>query len=453
MEISIILAVDNQYGIGKDGTIPWYIPDDLERFRNKTNGHVMVMGYKTYQSLKRPLPNRIHLVLSSQIHQDIEEKRVFFFRDWESLLKRSLEYSLLHKIFFIGGSSIIEKGLTLHCTKIYLTRVYQSYSCDTNVSFLEPYLSNYELKKDSKRNEYIYIPYQYQTYTHKIHPEYSYLRLLNELYHHGEERMTRNGITLSQFGRRLTYDISTSFPLLTTKRVYWKAIVEELIWFLNGRTNAKELDAKGVKIWNGNSSQDVLQKLGLPYEEGDCGSIYGFIWRHWGAEYKDCHTDYTNQGYDQIENVIHLLRHDKHSRRILFSGWDPLAIQKGVLPPCHVLYQFYVDEHDGLHCQMYQRSCDIFLGCPFNIASTALLTYLLGHYTNLKPKTITVVFGDVHIYDAHRKVVLEQLIRTPYDFCQLEFKDMPERLENVGLSNCVLNNYNSHSSLQAPMIV
>lgn len=174
------------------------------------------------------------------------------------------------------------------------------------------------------------------------------------------------------------------FPLLTTKRVFWRAVVEELLWFIKGSTNSKELTDKDVHIWDENGSRTFLDSCGFTdREEGDLGPVYGFQWRHFGAKYKDMHTDYTGQGIDQLKEVIHKIKHSPDDRRIIMSAWNPVDIPKMALPPCHTFVQFYVNNGE-LSTQLYQRSADMGLGVPFNIASYSLLIYMIAHVTGLK---------------------------------------------------------------------
>lgn len=199
------------------------------------------------------------------------------------------------------------------------------------------------------------------------------------------------------------------FPLLTTKRVFWRAVLEELLWFIKGSTDAKELQAKNVRIWDGNSSRDFLDKNGfLDREEGDLGPIYGFQWRHYGAEYKKCSDDYTGQGIDQLNNVINTIRTNPSDRRIIMNAWNVIDLPKMALPPCHCFVQFYVADGE-LSCQLYQRAADMGLGIPFNIASYALLTCMIAHVTNLKPGDFVHTLGDTHIYLNHIEPLEEQV--------------------------------------------
>lgn len=182
----------------------------------------------------------------------------------------------------------------------------------------------------------------------------------------------------------MRYSLKESLPLLTTKRVFWRAVVEELLWFIRGSTNALELKEKNVNIWDANSTREYLDSIGLSDRvEGDLGPVYGFQWRHYGAEYKDMYTDYTGKGIDQLKNIIETLKTNPNDRRIIMCSWNPIDLPKMALPPCHCLVQFYVANGE-LSCMLYQRSADMGLGVPFNIASYALLTNMIAHITGLK---------------------------------------------------------------------
>ena len=226
---------------------------------------------------------------------------------------------------------------------------------------------------------------------------------------------------------------------------------------MRGDTDAKLLDEKKVKIWNDNSSRVFLDKVGLSHlEEGDCGANYSFQWRHFGQDYKDCDTEYEKKtSADQINNIIRLLQTDKHSRRIFMSAWNPCDLNKTVLPPCHVSAQFYVDENDGLSCHMYQRSCDVFLGLPFNIFSYTVLTYILATKCDLTPKSLHISLGDTHVYTNHVLQMKEQLSRAPLCnpklFVSHEIKT--KEIEDISIDDFELVGYHPHSSIKAKMAV
>ena len=235
------------------------------------------------------------------------------------------------------------------------------------------------------------------------HDEYEYIRLVKNVINRGRPKSDRTGTgTLSLFGAQSRYSLHDSIiPLLTTKRVFWRGVVEELLWFISGSTDAKKLSAKGVKIWDANGSRAFLDNLGFTErEEGDLGPVYGFQWRHFGAEYVDKDTDYTGQGVDQLQDVIRRIKINPNDRRLIVSAWNSPDLARMALPPCHCLFQFYVNDGE-LSCQLYQRSADIGLGVPFNIASYALLTCMVAHVCGLKTGDFVHTIGDAHVYLNH----------------------------------------------------
>jgi thymidylate synthase len=283
--------------------------------------------------------------------------------------------------------------------------------------------------------------------------EEGYLLGLKEILEKGTLRKTRNSNTISLFGLKLDFDISESFPLLTTKKVYWKGVVEELLWFIKGDTNSKHLEEKKVNIWKGNSSREFLDSMSLnDYDEGECGPIYGYQWRHFNAPYEGCNADYTGKGVDQLKNCIDLIMNDPTSRRIFMSAWNPEQLDQMCLPPCHVSYQFYVSNNDELSCILYQRYGDMFLGVPFNIASVSLLVYIIAHITNKKPSKISLVIGDAHIYEDHIEQVKIQLNRVPYKFPKLKIKENKD-INEYTYDDFEVIDYENHPTIFAKMIV
>lgn len=291
------------------------------------------------------------------------------------------------------------------------------------------------------------------------HPEYQYLDLLEDIQTNGELRSDRTGVgTKSLFGKRMEFDLRAGFPLLTTKKMWFDAIKKELIFFLSGKTNSKILEAQGINIWRDNTTTKYLADHNLPWVEGDMGPEYGFQWRHAGAKYKGCDVDYTGQGLDQIQNLIVSLINDPFSRRHIISAWDVVNINLMALPPCHCLVQFYVggDESGNstyLDCCLYQRSGDMFLGVPFNIASYALLTEILGHMTGLTPRKFIHNLGDTHIYLNHMDSVTEQLRRAPYPFPRIKFLRSIHSVDDLRSEDIILENYQSHTKLTGKMAV
>lgn len=283
--------------------------------------------------------------------------------------------------------------------------------------------------------------------------ETKYLEEMNDIYLKGDLLKSRNYNTLSKFGKFLEFDVSEKFPLLTTKKVFLRGIIEELLWFIKADTNVKHLKEKKVHIWDKNSSREYLDSIGLnDYEEDCAGPIYGFQWRHFDADYKGVDGDYSGQGVDQLQNCIDLINNDPYSRRIFMSGWNPKQLKEMCLPPCHVSYQFNVSYKDDLDLVMYQRSGDMFLGVPFNIASSALLLYMVAHVTNKKPRNLKIVIGNAHIYENHLKAVREQLNRKPYEFPKLNIKNKRSNINDFVYDDFELINYECHNSIKAEMI-
>ena len=284
--------------------------------------------------------------------------------------------------------------------------------------------------------------------------EQQYLDLVRDIIDTGVERSDRTGVgTFSKFGVQMRWNLrSGAFPLLTTKRVFFRAVAEELFWFLRGETHVRSLQERGVRIWDANATREFLDGRGLTYrDEGDLGPVYGFQWRHFGAPYVTHETDYTGKGADQIQTVVQQLKTDRDSRRILLSAWNPCAIPHMALPPCHVLAQWYVDG-DELYCQLYQRSGDMGLGVPFNIASYALLTCILAKVAGLVPAELITVIGDAHVYKNHVAALETQLTREPFPFPSLALRRR-ERPEDYTLEDVSLAGYEPHPPIRMDMAV
>lgn len=289
----------------------------------------------------------------------------------------------------------------------------------------------------------------------KRHDEYQYLDSIQYILDHAQRKTDRTGTgTLSVFGTQCRYNLRDDiFPLLTTKRVFWRGVVEELLWFIRGSTNAHDLSAKGVHIWDANGSRQFLDSRGLyDRDEGDLGPVYGFQWRHFGAKYEDMHADYTGKGVDQLAEVINTIKTNPDDRRIIMSAWNPTDLPKMALPPCHAFVQFYVC-NDELSCQLYQRSADMGLGVPFNIASYSLLTYMIAHVTGLKTGDFVHTIGDAHVYVNHVDPLKEQLKREPRPFPKLYIKRKVEEINDFTLEDFEIVGYKPHPKIQMEMAV
>jgi thymidylate synthase len=278
-----------------------------------------------------------------------------------------------------------------------------------------------------------------------------YHDLLRHVLETGSQHQDRTGTgTISAFGYQTRFDLREGFPIVTTKKVPFRWVAEELFWFLSGSTNETELRARGVDIWEEWATGEQTARFGR--EAGDLGPVYGYLWRSFGGAYPN--TD----GVDQIARLIKEIETNPNSRRLIVSGWDPRVCDEVALPPCHTLFQFKVENERVLHCQLYQRSADAFLGVPFNISSYALMTHLVAHVSGLEIGEFIHTFGDLHIYSNHLQQVNELLSREPMPLPTLQFVGADklkglEGLLNFKFENLKLENYQSWGKIAAPVAV
>jgi len=279
-----------------------------------------------------------------------------------------------------------------------------------------------------------------------------YHDILESILKNGTEHQDRTGVgTISHFGFQTRFDLREGFPIVTTKKVPFRWIAEELFWFLSGDTNEANLRAKGVDIWNEWADEEHTRRFGR--EPGDLGPIYGYLWRSFGGNYPK------RDGVDQIARLIHEIETNPNSRRLIVSGWDPRECDNVDLPPCHTVFQFKIEHERVLHCQLYQRSADAFLGVPFNISSYALLTHLVAHVCELEAGEFIFTLGDYHIYQNHVEQVNELLSREPLPLPRLEIKDEADRLRglegllSVRYQHLNLTGYESHAKIAAQVAV
>jgi len=288
------------------------------------------------------------------------------------------------------------------------------------------------------------------------HEEYQYLDAIADLISMSKKSKNRTGIdTLAKHGLMMKFDNSNgTLPLITTKKTAFLIIVKELLFFIKGQTDGKILLDQGCNIWKANGSKEFLESRGImDRKEHDLGPIYGFQWRHFGANYTNCDADYTGQGVDQFADVIERIKKDPTDRRLIVSAWNPTAIPKMALPPCHCFFQFFVED-DQLDCLMYQRSCDMGLGVPFNIASYSILLHIVAKLTNLKARTFIHSLGNYHIYENHIEPLKTQLSREPHPFPKLTIKDRGQsKLEDFVLDDFELVGYQSHDRIKMDMAV
>ena len=287
------------------------------------------------------------------------------------------------------------------------------------------------------------------------HDENQYIALIDDIINHGDMVDGRNGKTLTVFGSSMHFSLENGeLPLLTTKKVAWKTCLKELLWFISGSTNNDLLNEQNVKIWNGNSSREFLDSRGLVNNRvNDLGPVYGHQWRFFNADYTTCDDSYNGKGVDQLDYIIKQLKDPKerYSRRLLMSAWNPGQLDEMALPPCHVLVQFNVLPGDKLSCSLYQRSGDVGLGVPFNIASYSFLTHLIAFHCGLKAHEFCYHLGNCHIYDDHIEQLKIQRNKEPYKFPKLLIKDKKDDINDYMVEDFEIKDYKSHEPIKMSM--
>jgi len=450
---SIIFAIDSQCGYAKEGQIPWYNKEDITHFKNLTLNNVVIMGRDTLNSLPNKfLPNRINIVVSSTLSSCSTHLAFTSFND---ALRHAFSYKD-KKVFVIGGSRLIQEALRHECfEKMFLTVLDKEYDCD---KFLNIPLDRFEVLSETKISNGKILELKGSFYNMF---DTTYLELVKSVLENGVIKEDRTGTgTKSLFAKQMTFDISQYIPILTSKFIPWKSCIKELLWFLKGQTNSKILEEQGVRIWEGNSSRKFLDSRNLSHlTEGDIGAGYGFQWRHFGATYLNCDSDYTDQGVDQISYIINELIQNPNSRRIVLSSWNPYDLDKMALHPCHVLVQFYTEEIEGqyyLSAHLYQRSMDLFLGSPWNILSYSILTHYIAKVCEMKPHTLTISTGDVHIYLNHFEQLSQQLENLPYSTtAKLKISDevLRKTIEELSVSDFDIVDYYHNGKISGKMSV
>jgi thymidylate synthase len=462
MKVIALVAFSDGRVIGSSSHrgLLWYIPTDLKYFKKLTSRKksIMLVGPKTYSTLPISVKNRNIMIIK---RDDIPKISNIF-------NKLRPDYN---QIFIIGGSWLYHT-LLQYTDEIRATRIYHDYNGDKYfpkirksdwcLNFYSRIL--YYKDKKNKNNESV-IKFRFLKYL-RVSEEKQYLNILRRVIHDG----IRKGNTLSIFGSQMRFSLlNNTFPLLTTKKMFYRGVIEELLWMIRGETDISILRSKNVHIWDKNSNRESLNKLGLTkYREFDGGPIYGFNFRYYGAKYHGCDKKYHNQGVDQLNNAIQniiqerdkLLQKEEYrpNRRIIINLWNPSQLSGVCLPPCHILYQFSVHrekENIYLSCMMYQRSGDLGLGVPFNIASASLLTIILAKKTNTLPYEFIHTIADTHIYTSHLKVIKEQITRKPYKFPTIHLNNniKDKKIEDITFKDFNIKNYQSHNKLKMKLII
>ena len=494
MKLNLIYCKNHQNIIGYDNNLLFNIPEDIKHFKKITSyeykkgeKNIVIMGYNTWCSIPnkyKPLNNRINIIITKNHFNEMNEmidENIKVFNDFNLCYKYLSNADMLGEKFIIGGGTLYNYVYSNYLSvinKVYETIInyniiksnHTHYTSLTNTHYLYPELNfridtynNFKLmnkrycdqdmvKVICNGESFHGVTYNiYQNEKYINNEEKQYLDVMKSILYKNNIKDSRNSTVISQFGEKLVFDLRKGFPLLTTKKMPFKTILRELLWFISGSTDNDVLNEKNVHIWDQNSSKEFLEERGLNYEENDLGPVYGFQWRHFGATYNDRHTDYTSLGVDQLQNVIDLIKTDPTSRRIILSAWNPLDLDKMALPPCHVMIQFSIDK-EFIDAQMYQRSGDMFLGVPFNIASYSLLLHIIGSITGYTPRYFHHVLGDTHIYMNHIDAVNEQIHRIPNAFPELILKEKINDIDKIDETIFELLNYNPYPGIKAEMI-
>jgi thymidylate synthase len=372
----------------------------------------------------------------------------------------------IESIFVIGGQQLYSEAINHpRCAKLIITEI-NGPIIGNPTAYFPTIPDNY---KKEKINEFIDGQYKLTSYLYKYnYNENCYLNSLKFILKNGVQKDDRTGVgTISSFGQTLKFSLENNqFPLLTTKKVFFRGVVKELLFFLNGFVDNDLLKKDNIHIWDGNTTRNFLDNRGLNYmEEGSLGKAYGFQWHFWGAPWRGKSFDYKKQYSsdpkvcDQIKNVLYNLKNNPNSRRIVLNAWNVSDLQEMCLEPCHTMYIFNVQYVKGvpkLYCHLTQRSGDMFLGVPFNIASTALLTLILAKASNLQPGGIMITIVNSHIYKNHIEQCKKQLSRQPYHFPQINIKseiNTIEDIEKLSYDDFELFNYKSHPGIKASMAI
>lgn len=481
--IKIILAVDKEGNYGVDDCVtdcgfsmPWSryvskLSGDMKLFKKVTTGlasstnrkNIVIMGKNTWRTLKKPLCNRYNIVVSKSMAGKTDVADTLFTSSLtEALLFISRKKILLNvgDIFIIGGKSLWSEALNRKIvSEIYLSTFNESHG---DLKKFNIY-SNKRFNKDFTKvetlldNEYV-VSVRYEV---SVKEELLFLKTLEKIINKGVYRMDRSGVgTFSLFGKSFKYDIRNyRLPLFTHRKVFIRGIIEELLFFISGRTDTKELEAKGVNIWRGHTSREYLDKVGLSeMKDGSYGPSYGFQLRHWGADFKGDDVNYTGQGMDQLEYIVNLLKgkDSRYSRRLVFSYWNPSVLEKVPLPSCHVLYNFFVDPStEELSVSFYQRSNDFALAAVFNVVSATILTFMLCSITGLKPGKCIHNIGDLHLYRNQINSVKEfSNNKANIAFCFMDIKNNSySSLDEFKIEDFEAVLYNSRKKYNIPFSV
>jgi len=365
---------------------------------------------------------------------------------------KTLHCSEQEEIFIIGGRHLYDLFLRHNMVdKIYMTHLQENHHCD--VMFPQEYMKNFV-----KTSEIELCP-NVNACEYEFHnkEEQQYLDLVRDVIDNGVDMDDRTGVGCrSLFVKQMKFDLrDNTIPLLTTKRVFFRGVVEETLFFLSGSTDVRKLQEKGVHYWDANTSKEFLAKRGLPYQEHDMGSTYSFLYRHFGSDYQGMDKDYTGKGFDQVQYVIDEIKNNPTSRRILIDVWDPASMHKATLPPCQMAYFLYVNtKTNEISVNTVIRSSDALLGLPFNLINASVILRLVCHVTGYKPGDLYVTTNNTHLYKNHFEAIEKQLKRpVNRTFPKLLIHGNKDSIFDYTFEDFELLNYNPRPGIKAPMAV
>ena len=446
---------NEKYGIGYENKIPWYIPEDLKYFKEKTLNNVLIMGRKTVECLPY-LKNRIIICVTRKEENVDYENDVIYVNSIESAIELAEINFSDKKIFIAGGAEIYNycfSKLLKYIDTLHMTIIKKNVRCDTFLTKLK--ISDWSMIENKNYEMFDIMTLKYTPYG-----EQQYLNLLTDIYNNGIIKSGRNGKTYSKFIHHLQFNLREGFPLLTTKKMFINGIIEELLFFLRGDTNTKILEEKGVNIWKGNTNREFLDQNGFnDRKDGIMGPMYGYQWRFFNAEYDEktgkAVESLLSKGVDQLKNLIDNIKTDPNSRRHLLTDYNPSQASQGVLYPCHsIINQFYVEDN-FLDMFCYIRSSDTILGLPFNIAMCAVFQTIIAKLCKKEARMLYITLGDAHIYEEHIHVIEDQIYRQPFTSPTLriekELIDIKD-IESLTLKDFVINNYRFHPAIKVNMV-
>lgn len=449
MRLNVILAVARNNAIGIKNRLPWKIKEELNVFKNKTMNSVLIMGYNTAVNVPYLEGREIIGITTKKDNIIINESKneIKFFKNFEECL----EYckTLNKQIFVAGGNKLYKYVFENYEEDIYLhySEIKKEYDGDT--FFDKSSIKNFQIIKKTEYDEFNHYEMNFSKFG-----EIQYLDLIRRILKEGNLRNTRNSETISLFNSNLSFDLRNGFPLLTTKKMFTKGIIEELLFFIRGDIDSKILERKNINIWKGNTSREFLDNMGFRgRKEGVMGPMYGYQWRKYNSWYNEQFQG-VEKGIDQLQNVIDLIKNDPMSRRILLTTYNPCQSEQGVLFPCHsLILQFYVEDN-MLDMYCYNRSSDIGLGLPFNIASSSLLLMIIAKITNKTPRFFHLTLGDCHIYKNHILELEKQIERIPYKFPQIKLPEITDisKINDLTYKNFEIFDYNCYDKIQMKMV-